>query len=823
LNDPESQFVNTTGLNNVSVGKTTLQANISGYDNTAVGTDALFYSTGNANTAFGGSAGNTVTTGSNNTLIGHYAGFYDVTGGSGNITGSNNIVLGSFANMLPNKSGSNQMNLGNIIFATDIGTSNIVTGNVGIGTSTPDSKLRVIGTTKTDDFITKGPYTDVRYYGAKGDGVNDDTLAIQAALDYVNSVGGGTVFFPKQTGSYIVSSSIAVGSNTHLDFENSVIIDFSGAATGDTLFEVIGTFGVSSGLTANSLDNDLTLDLTDATLFNVGDVINIRSNAAYYGSDKKGEFHIIKSKTGNQITLEDGLWDSYLTTDSSLVTLIQSKNNIKISGGKFIGGGSGKSHNGINLELVKNGYIENAEFENFENRAVRVYLSNNIDIEKLTVHKSNQVGLGYGVSVNSSQWVNVTNSSFYYNRHGFASGGSVYGPARFVKVLGNNFYGTTNAGIDSHPSVQFINFSNNTVTNSGGTSDADGIIVQGKDAIIEGNIIKNSKRHGIAIQSSVSSSTYTIANNQILDSQDMGIVVSAIDLSSIIGLSISNNQIQDPASYGIYIASLPGDISRININNNIIRDASRGIVLHANTGNMVVASSINSNIITGTSTQGIQLISTTGNITNLGIANNTIENATVGIVGNEISTGQISEIFVSNNNIKGATTNISLPSISTNIANTFGDIRIGTSGTNGCLQRFDGTALTGTCSSDENLKTNIKTLDNADIATKLGNVDIVEYNWNETANKEYSKATKKQAIIKKVQTHATDTGSPEVQISILSMKIEELANHLKTHKKDNHSRKGLIKMVADRRGKLTQYKKADSAKHEVLMKKLNLG
>ncbi len=85
------------------------------------------------------------------------------------------------------------------------------------------------------------------------------------------------------------------------------------------------------------------------------------------------------------------------------------------------------------------------------------------------------------------------------------------------------------------------------------------------------------------------------------------------------------------------------------------------------------------------------------------------------------------------------------------------------------------------------------------------------------------KTTKKQAVIKKSQTHATDTGSPEVQISILSMKIEELANHLKTHKKDNHSRKGLIKMVADRRGALTRYKKADSAKHEVLMKKLNLG
>ncbi len=84
------------------------------------------------------------------------------------------------------------------------------------------------------------------------------------------------------------------------------------------------------------------------------------------------------------------------------------------------------------------------------------------------------------------------------------------------------------------------------------------------------------------------------------------------------------------------------------------------------------------------------------------------------------------------------------------------------------------------------------------------------------------KTTKKQTVIKKIQTHATDTGSPEVQIAVLSMKIEELANHLKTHKKDNHSRRGLIKMVADRRGKLTQYKKADGVKHEVLVKKLNL-
>ncbi|MGI9118159.1 MAG: 30S ribosomal protein S15, partial [Minisyncoccia bacterium] len=61
---------------------------------------------------------------------------------------------------------------------------------------------------------------------------------------------------------------------------------------------------------------------------------------------------------------------------------------------------------------------------------------------------------------------------------------------------------------------------------------------------------------------------------------------------------------------------------------------------------------------------------------------------------------------------------------------------------------------------------------------------------------------KKQNVIKKVQLHDTDTGSSPAQIAILSARIDELSGHLKKHKKDNHSRRGLIKMVADRRAHL---------------------
>ena len=79
---------------------------------------------------------------------------------------------------------------------------------------------------------------------------------------------------------------------------------------------------------------------------------------------------------------------------------------------------------------------------------------------------------------------------------------------------------------------------------------------------------------------------------------------------------------------------------------------------------------------------------------------------------------------------------------------------------------------------------------------------------------------KKQNIIKKNQIHDKDTGSPEVQIAILSKSIDELASHLKVHKKDNSSRRGLIKMVADRRKHLKHLEKKDKARHEVEVKKI---
>ncbi len=81
---------------------------------------------------------------------------------------------------------------------------------------------------------------------------------------------------------------------------------------------------------------------------------------------------------------------------------------------------------------------------------------------------------------------------------------------------------------------------------------------------------------------------------------------------------------------------------------------------------------------------------------------------------------------------------------------------------------------------------------------------------------------KKKDVIVGVQTHDSDTGSPAVQIALLSERITELTEHLKMHKKDTHSRRGLIKMVDTRRKLLRNFKAAEFDAYKDLIAKLGL-
>jgi small subunit ribosomal protein S15 len=81
---------------------------------------------------------------------------------------------------------------------------------------------------------------------------------------------------------------------------------------------------------------------------------------------------------------------------------------------------------------------------------------------------------------------------------------------------------------------------------------------------------------------------------------------------------------------------------------------------------------------------------------------------------------------------------------------------------------------------------------------------------------------RKNELIAEFRTHDTDTGSPEVQIAVLTEEINNLNDHLRTHKKDHHSRRGLLKMVGKRRNLLTYLRNTDVTRYRTLINKLGL-
>jgi small subunit ribosomal protein S15 len=80
----------------------------------------------------------------------------------------------------------------------------------------------------------------------------------------------------------------------------------------------------------------------------------------------------------------------------------------------------------------------------------------------------------------------------------------------------------------------------------------------------------------------------------------------------------------------------------------------------------------------------------------------------------------------------------------------------------------------------------------------------------------------KEKIVGEYRTHEGDTGSPQVQVALLTTRINQLTEHFKTHKKDNHSRRGLLKLVSQRRSLLDHLKKSDEARYQALIEKLGL-
>jgi parallel beta-helix repeat protein len=439
-------------------------------------------------------------------------------------------------------------------------------------------------------------------------------------------------------------------------------------------------------------------------------------------------------------------------TDGAIINSDQigGNENINIIGGSFKAAGPTDGAVFIAFKKLNKGKIHTTFLDNNGSTRGQISYSKNIDIN-INVHYEN----GPWTKVIQT---NQAGGTMYSFEDGFRIGSG----SSNIKIQGNIHSGDDAIALSNEPAEN-----NNSVNGADIENVTIGPVVASTKA---GNVLRILHSNFSPFSPMLSGEIRNVTVNDFIGNPtSSGDGASGISITDYSGrranknISLNNVQINTNNVNGNNSSSIAViNSDNVKLNNVTIDSANSMYGLNLSD----VTNSIFTNLTLKASSSNIDGI-IVGNSSKLKFANNTIASATrygihllnsdyIDVKSNNINGSLVENLHTSNTTHLSVSSNVytnatstspnSLAASSMDNFEVLGDIRIGTSGTNGCLQRFDGTALTGTCSSDENLKTNIKTLDNADIATKLGNIDIVEYNWNETANKEYSKATNTKAI-----------------------------------------------------------------------------
>lgn len=394
---------------------------------------------------------------------------------------------------------------------------------------------------------------DVTDHGATGDGSTDDTTAIQSAVDV-----GGRIHFPG--GTYRVTSTLTVSSDTRLEFAPGALVDGSELAASDPLFKAEGGgLGTSSSLSADASTGDSSVSVNDASIFSADDLVMLRGEERWRtdaSATKQGEFHFVESvdTVANTVTLKGTVWDpgGYTTGNSAQLSNVSMLNRISIYGGTFRGGGSGNDQNATAFDFVKDLRVVDATFEDWENRALEVSSVVYGYVDRCRFTRNTNTSLAYGIAIrNGCHWLEITGNHFEDMRHAITSGGpsSAYGISRFVTIQGNTVYHTVAGAFDQHPSSQYWVYTGNTITDPGN----DGFIMTSIDTVITGNLVMDAGRSGIRFDNaSIHDGYTTITGNTFIRPGSIAIDFNPSDNGGGYNrVTISGNQVLEGGDHGI--------------------------------------------------------------------------------------------------------------------------------------------------------------------------------------------------------------------------------------------------------------------------------
>lgn len=397
-------------------------------------------------------------------------------------------------------------------------------------------------------------------YGAVGNGIADDTAAIQRAITAAVAV-GGTVFFPQ--GTYKCTSGLTItGAVTLRGVGAASVLSFASVTGTVVAITAQGSEDAGVSLNTNAAEGTDDLDVSGSG-FADGDWVKVYSNALTGSTSlKKGEIGRINSATS--MTLYDPLCDSYNTADSAKVGKVTFVENVSVADLKIAGPSDNTvTFSGVLGDRCINLSVRNVHFERCHFYGVGIQDSCFVDVSGCYFTRSESGSLAYGVAIfNACQDITVTGCKGWRLRHLVTHGGfsSRYGVPRRTVTTGCVASQCRNSGFDAHAGGEDITFNGNSVLGS----ESDGVTFEAASGVISNMTIRGTTGPGIHLSSQ---STKAFA-----------VTVSGCRIDGLGGSS-------SPAGIQVQVRTGFESYEAINISGCVVTDSRYGIrTINAETG-----------------------------------------------------------------------------------------------------------------------------------------------------------------------------------------------------------------------------------------------
>jgi hypothetical protein len=504
--------------------------------------------------------------------------------------------------------------------------------NTGVPSAQMQGKLK-----KFDNIITvaKTGYGD---YVCTDPTYATDSACIQAALNHISTLGGGTLYLQ---GHFICPTQLLyTGSNlTIIGDDANTVLDFSAVASNISCLYIHGAITATNSAvtTSDALEGALTVTVADGTKFSAGDWVRIRSEGILiaYATDasgepwtkKMGEIQKIKSIDGNILTFYELLHGDYKLSDTATVDKLTMVENITLKNFEMVGNAAQYQY-GINVAQCHNLKIKNVISINMVDRATNVTDCVKFRWYDNDVTGSNRTGLGYGCAImNSCRDVICKRNIGLDCRHLIACGGDADYGVQFGQNWSDNIleYDSKTVGMfGPHPSYRGLTISNNhavecslgfanglDTTITGNTATCFAIPSAADGMIFSENILKSISDHCLTIRTQLGhvkifnnkfscsaancdgiNAAYQMKNIYIEDNEVnvAGIGINCTTYQGIMdseNISIKNNKITCTGTEpGISVTSTTYDISDVTVEDNTVISAADGIVFTCSNKNI---------------------------------------------------------------------------------------------------------------------------------------------------------------------------------------------------------------------------------------------